>query len=85
MPTHKRKPLKDGSAHAEETYRRIQWQMKLHEKILDCIKYPDDPNDREKRAKVKEERFLYHTGVKEFPDLESEENQEVPTFNPRCC
>ena len=58
-----RKQMND-SALAEETYKKVQNQLKLHQKI---------------NSKIfdKEERFLYYTGVKKFPDLGSEETQEI--------
>ena len=58
-----RKQMND-SAIAEETYTKVQNQLKLHQKINDNVF-------------DKEERFLYYTGVKKFPDLESEETQEI--------
>ena len=58
-----RKQMND-SAIAEETYNKVQNQIKLHQKIYDNVF-------------DKEERFLYYTGVKQFPDLESEETQEI--------
>ena len=58
-----RKQMND-SAIAEETYNKVQNQLKLHQKIDDNVF-------------DNEERFLYYTGVKKFPDLESEETQEI--------
>ena len=58
-----RKQMND-SAIAEETYNKVQNQIKLHQKIYD-------------KVFDKEERILYYTGVKKFPDLESEETQEI--------
>ena len=57
---------KAGSASAEETYRKIQYQLKLHQKI-------------ENEIFNNEERFLYYSGVKKFFDLEKEFGSKIET------
>ena len=64
-----REQMKAGSAQAEETYKHVQYQLKLHKKITSEIF---------KSA----ERFLYYTGVEKFPDIENDEVEEIDNVNP---
>ena len=56
--------MKAGSAQAEKTYKHVQNQLKLHQKIIYEIF-------------DMEERFLYYTGVKKFPN----DKTRVPILN----
>ena len=58
--------MKAGSAQAEETFKKIQYQLKLHQKI-------------ESEIFDSKERILYYTGAKKFPDLEKEFGNKIET------